>query len=513
MKRANSSTSSSRARSYSSRRTVDEIDNGSVQSQARLDDEPPMEPSLICMTVAEEGPHIAFACYNQDRNEIILEVSHASGYETESVVEAFVGTTRPNLVLVSNKVANNAALLQAITRPLPSIQREEYLERDNTNGAATAGTAGDEQIHDHPRRPSQAYILKSIPYRLLKSCAFDVRTCKALILQKLRVLSIMRRQNHYPAGLENHSEDRLSPLARHSSETLFQPSSYHSLAAILDFDSKVQIQALGGLLSFLQTTVFRLEDGGSVTINNIVHAHSNRYMKLTSTTFSALHIFATEHHPLVAKGPGNAKEGWSLFSLLDRTKSKGGRKLLRDWMLKPLLDTREIRARQNAVEIFMRPDMQTVFGILSHLLSKIGPIDSLLNRIKKCTTQPMDFLVLTRTLEAALKISESLATDVLDKLERRKNEDFSGDSHYVLLKRIFDCCNIQMLQDLHERITSIVDDEATKELKHSVIIRRGYHEELDARKDQYESLEGEFRLPRKDRLFGTSQNTIGVSWF
>jgi hypothetical protein len=37
-----------------------------------------------------------------------------------------------------------------------------------------------------------------------------------------------------------------------------------------------------------------------------------------------------------------------------------------------------------------------------------------------------------------------------------------------------------------------VDEEATNEVKHSVVIRRGFHEQLDAWKDQYEKLEGAF---------------------
>ncbi|MGK3733408.1 MAG: hypothetical protein ACI8RD_006762 [Bacillariaceae sp.] len=45
-------------------------------------------------------------------------------------------------------------------------------------------------------------------------------------------------------------------------------------------------------------------------------------MTISPSTFSALHIFSTEHHPLIAKGQGNSKEGFSLYSLLDRTKSK-----------------------------------------------------------------------------------------------------------------------------------------------------------------------------------------------
>lgn len=103
---------------------------------------------------------------------------------------------------------------------------------------------------------------------------------------------------------------------------MYQPSSFHYLAAVIDFDSKVLVQALGALLSYLQSTVFQLEEGKYIIINRIVEAKTSAYMVISQSTFSALHIFSTEHHPLIAKGHGHSKEGFSLYSLLDRTKSE-----------------------------------------------------------------------------------------------------------------------------------------------------------------------------------------------
>lgn len=103
---------------------------------------------------------------------------------------------------------------------------------------------------------------------------------------------------------------------------MYDPSSFHYLAAVIDFDSKVLVQALGALLSYLQSTVFQLAEGKYIVINKIVQAKSSACMVISPSTLSALHIFSTEHHPLIAKGQGHSKEGFSLFSLLDRTKSE-----------------------------------------------------------------------------------------------------------------------------------------------------------------------------------------------
>lgn len=473
------STVSSRPRSSSSRTHAEEPQRGQA---------PPMEPSMTCMTVVEDGPSIAFACYDEDRNEILLETCRASGYDTEAVVKRFLQMARPTLVLVGNKIVRNAALLQMVTRPPPAVtgdddDEEETNENENNNNNNNADTG---QQQEGRITPSSL----SIPYRLLKMGAFEVRACKALIQQKLRVLTLRRRQpaqGHAIGYDDPHRNDRHFPLAA-GPYAIFRPSSYHSLAAVIDFDSKVQIQALGALLSFLQTTIFRLEEAGTITVNRIVQAKSSMYMHINAATFSALHIFATEHHPLIAKGPGNAKEGFSLYSLLDRTQSKGGRQLLREWMLKPLIDMQAIVERQNVIELFMQPNINTTAGVLLNLLGKVGPIDKIILRMQKCATQPMDFLVLTRTLSAAVAICNNLRNDILPRLELSNTNQSHG-----FLRSLCQRSNASVLIDLHEQISAIVDEEATNVLKTAVVIRHGFHQELDEWKDQYEFLEGTSR--------------------
>jgi hypothetical protein len=443
------------------------------EEDASMAGAPPMEASMVCMTVVEDGPSIAFACFDEERNEILLEALHASD-DTEIIVERFLQTARPNLVLVGNKIVNNPSFLEMITKPPPVLPGEQETgpdAMDEQPNAEETGLGG--------MRPST----QSLPYRMLKTGAFEIRACRALILQKLRVISLLRQDaREHAAGYDDpFRAQRQFPLAGPFES--YQPSSYHSLAAVVDFDSKVQIQALGALLSFLQGTVFRLEDSGTVTVNRIVQAKSSLYMSINAATFSALHIFSTEHHPLIAKGPGNAKEGFSLYSLLDRTQSKGGRQLLKEWMMKPLINLEAIRERQDAVELFVQTQLQTTTGVLLTFLAKIGPVDKILTRMQKCATQPMDFIVLTRTLAAAVAISNILQSDILPTLEA------SNDESHQFFYNIFHRCNAPVLAELQQEIVDIVDDELTSELKTSVVIRRGFHQQLDEMKDQYETLE------------------------
>ena len=57
-----------------------------------------------------------------------------------------------------------------------------------------------------------------------------------------------------------------------------------------------------------------------------------------------------ESHPNILKSNQHTKEGFSLFSLLDRTKSKVGKQKLREILLKPLYDKNLIIKRQDIIE-------------------------------------------------------------------------------------------------------------------------------------------------------------------
>ena len=91
--------------------------------------------------------------------------------------------------------------------------------------------------------------------------------------------------------------------------------------------------------------------------------------------------------------------------------------------------------------------------------------------------------MLTRTLAAAVAISNVLQSDILPTLEA------SNDPSHRYLYKIFQRCNASVLAELQQEIVDVVDDELTSEIKTSVVIRRGFHLQLDEMKDQYETLE------------------------
>ncbi len=513
------------------------------QDRADNDDDanavpPNTEAALRVLSVYEHGSQIAFAFYSEDENEIVFEdVSAHTGEETECIVRGVLLETRPNLILVGNKVVANAPLLECLTT-LPMMALPQQCEFEQSDDNACTSSAG--------------AATTSIPYQLLKSSVFEPRQCRSAILQKLRVLTLMR---HHSSSGDFESDEfaraqictdtttAAMGIGLHSSTTSCssQPTSnFHSLASVIDFDSSTLVRALGSLVIYLRNTAFRLEEGFTVTVNSIRRCPaSDSFLRLEEPTLRALRIFATDRHPLatITKSGGiggggasynqKSKEGFSLFALLDRTKSKAGRERLRQWMAKPLRDIVKIQQRHVAIELFLHPECHPIASLLSDRLSAVGRMDSILLRMQRCCAQPNDFLVLGRMLDASYAIISLLGGELremafkLDAENRRGEQqqwqqlqcetmvfgvemgvqlDGTGRHHnhqlqqeypsVAYLDRVLHMCHIPTIRSLRERIASVVDEESTAEAKDHVVIHFGFHDELDRAKDTFQSLSG-----------------------
>ena len=78
-------------------------------------------------------------------------------------------------------------------------------------------------------------------------------------------------------------------------------------------------------------------------------------MHLDSATIRNLELV----RPLGAGEHRSGQDQPTVLSVLDRTATAMGSRLLRDWLVRPLLDRSAIQARLDAVERVERPDSTT----------------------------------------------------------------------------------------------------------------------------------------------------------
>ena len=110
------------------------------------------------------------------------------------------------------------------------------------------------------------------------------------------------------------------------------------------------------------------------------------YLQIDENAVAALEL---------VKGQEGGRNG-SLWALLDKTKTAGGSRKLKEWILHPLLDVQEIIQRQNCVEAFV--NTQAAIADLSALLETVSDVERIMTRIAAGTASPRDVSGLRRSL-------------------------------------------------------------------------------------------------------------------
>jgi DNA mismatch repair protein MutS len=147
----------------------------------------------------------------------------------------------------------------------------------------------------------------------------------------------------------------------------------------------------------------------------------------------------------------------SLLGVLDRTVTPMGKRLLRQWVSKPLLDVPQVRLRQDGVERFHRDGVLRLE--LRQALKPLGDLERLVNRVLGGTAQPRDLVAIRSTL-ARLPALRLLLPDQDEALA----SVMSG---------------LHLCQDEHDLLKSAIADDPPATLQNIGVIRPGYSAELD----------------------------------
>ena len=203
------------------------------------------------------------------------------------------------------------------------------------------------------------------------------------------------------------------------------------------------IVAAGAVLCYLDIT----QHTQISHITTLSRIEEERYVRLDKFTVRNLELL----EPL-------NEGGKSLLSVIDRTVSPMGARLLRRWMLFPLKDVAQIRSRLDVVEHFFRdPDGRE---ILKFQLEKIGDLERLTSKVAAARISPREIVQLRNALTAIepLKVLCTTAdNDVLQRIGEQLNP----------------CALIR------DRITREVNPDAPAAINRGNIIRHGVDDKLD----------------------------------
>ena len=152
------------------------------------------------------------------------------------------------------------------------------------------------------------------------------------------------------------------------------------------------------------------------------------------------------------------REEGTLFSVLNVTKTRMGRRRLRTWLLHPLLAVEKIRQRQEAIaELGAHHNLRAE---LRWLLSRILDLERLTSRLTSAIANPRDLAALQTSLAPLPRLRELLSS-----------------STAPLLRALHD--ELDPLDDIHTEVQRVLVEEPRVLAKEGGIIRAGVSAELD----------------------------------
>ncbi len=177
----------------------------------------------------------------------------------------------------------------------------------------------------------------------------------------------------------------------------------------------------------------------------------------TSSQFMQLDITAVRNLELCETMRTKSKRG-SLLGVLDKTKTAMGKRLMRSFVLQPLLSIPEITLRQNAVEELANDTVMR--GEAQEYMSGIRDIERMMTKIVYGTATAKELLGLAATAHRFPYIKQLLA---------------SADCK--MLKSIYN--DIDTLQDIVSLIDAAISEDAPATVREGKMIKKGYNEQID----------------------------------
>ncbi|XP_022087928.1 mutS protein homolog 5-like isoform X2 [Acanthaster planci] len=360
------------------------------------------EENQMHLSVVWQGGQLGAAYYDGETAEVHMMRDSAEP-DTFTLLNQVLRQVQPKFTVTSAK---------ADERFLKTLQdlcgdTKPTIEHQQTSSFSDQGTEG---------KPESSPGDKEL--QLLPSNDYTLEVCKRRIL----AMSL-------PCIPENFTE---------AERTIF-------FSSLVPFDCHCMVRAVGGLLKYLEKKRVGVELEGydvRVPVLSLRMFSLERMVSVDENTYSALQIFQKERHPSAYKSGGSgAKEGLSLFGILNKTKSVVGSRLMRVWFMRPSCDLALLNQRQDAVAFFMASANIEVTTSLQEYLKHVKNVARILKQMRQAQASVNDWQALYKTAYSAINIGDICRAQRADiEIFKKIARGFTEDLHYIasIINRIVD---------------------------------------------------------------------------
>ena len=226
------------------------------------------------------------------------------------------------------------------------------------------------------------------------------------------------------------------------------------------------IVAAGAIMQYLELT----QHTSLSHITHLQRIEEEKYVRLDKFTIRSLELL----QPM-------QDDGQSLLSVIDRTTTPMGSRLLRRWLVFPLKDVQPINDRLDVVEYFFR---EPSFRYLAEeQLSQIGDLERIISKVAVGRVSPREVVQLKNALVAIQPIKKALESDLsaVDEPDASSApESYAAAQSQPLPSSLRQLASqLTLCEELRDRIAREVQPNPPQLLNKGNVIAPGYSQELD----------------------------------
>ena len=203
------------------------------------------------------------------------------------------------------------------------------------------------------------------------------------------------------------------------------------------------IVAAGAVLHYITTA----EHHHTSHVASIQRIEKGKHLWMDDFTVSNLElIYSTNHN------------GHTLVEVLDQTSTAMGARLLKKWLLFPLISAEKIRDRLEMVEFFINDS--ELFEFIKSQFKEIGDLERMSSRLAVLKTSPRELNQLKKSLKSIIPVKEKLSS------LNQKQLNFWAN-------------NLKDNSKTIQKIEEVLHEDAPIAVGKGQVVKDGFHNELD----------------------------------